>query len=33
MALDRVHRHVTDGTTVLHLFTAKVRPRPEAITA
>jgi hypothetical protein len=33
MALDRVHRHVTDGTTVLHLFTAKVRPQPEAITA
>jgi amino acid transporter len=33
MALDRVHRHVTDGTTVLHLFTAKVRVLPEAFTA
>jgi amino acid transporter len=25
MAVDRVHRHVIDGTTVLHMFTAKVR--------
>ena len=33
MAVDRVHRHVNDGTTVLHMFTAKVRPVPEAITA
>jgi hypothetical protein len=33
MAVDRVHRHVTDGTTVLHMFTAKVRALPEAITA
>jgi hypothetical protein len=24
MAVDRLHRHVIDGTTVLHLFTAKV---------
>ncbi len=30
MAVDRVHRHVTDGTTVLHMFTAKVRRGPEA---
>ncbi len=33
MALDRVHRHVTDGTTVLHMFTAKVRTLPVAVTA
>jgi amino acid transporter len=33
MAVDRVHRHVNDGTTVLHMFTAKVRPVPEGITA
>jgi hypothetical protein len=33
MAVDRVHRHVIDGTTVLHMFTAKVRPLPEAATA
>jgi len=29
MAVDRLHRHVIDGTTVLHLFTAKVRALPE----
>jgi Amino acid permease len=33
MAVDRVHRHVMDGTTVLHMFSAKVRPMPEAIIA
>jgi amino acid transporter len=33
MAVDRVHRHVTDGTTVLHLFTAKARAMPEGVTA
>ena len=33
MAVDRVHRHVTDNTIVLHMFTAKVRPLPEAVTA
>jgi amino acid transporter len=29
MAVDRVRRHTTDGTTVLHMFTSKVRPLPE----
>jgi hypothetical protein len=24
LAVDRLHRHVTDDTTVLHLFTSKV---------
>jgi amino acid transporter len=33
MAVDRVHRHVNNGTTVLHLFTAKVRTMPDSITA
>ena len=35
MAVDRVRRHTTDGTTVLHMFTSKVRPmhEPETITA
>jgi hypothetical protein len=33
MAVDRLHRHVIDGTSVLHLFTAKVRPLPEALHA
>jgi amino acid transporter len=35
MAVDRVRRHTTDGITVLHMFTSKVRPRhePEAVTA
>ncbi len=33
MAVDRVRRHVTDGTTVLHLFTTRVRALPEAVTA
>jgi amino acid transporter len=31
MAVDRLHRHVTDGTTVMHLFTAKVVSLPETI--
>jgi amino acid transporter len=29
MAVDRVRRHTTDGTTVLHMYTSKVRPMPE----
>jgi amino acid transporter len=29
MAVDRVRRHTTDGITVLHMFTSKVRPMPE----
>ena len=35
MAVDRVRRHTTDGITVLHMFTSKVRPRHEveAVTA
>ena len=33
MSVDRVHRHVHDGTTVLHLFTAKPRRVPESVTA
>jgi hypothetical protein len=33
MAVDRVRRHTTDGTTVLHMYTSKVRPLPESITA
>jgi amino acid transporter len=30
MAVDRVRRHSTDGVTVLHMFTSKVRPAHEA---
>jgi hypothetical protein len=30
MAVDRVHRHAIDGTTVLHMFTAKVRRMEQA---
>jgi amino acid transporter len=30
LAVDRVHRHVLDDATVLHMFTAKVRSVPEA---
>ena len=35
MAVDRVRRHTTDGITVLHMYTSKVRPmrEPEAVTA
>jgi amino acid transporter len=33
MALDRVRRHTTDGTTVLHMYTSKVRHMPEEVTA
>jgi amino acid transporter len=33
MAVDRVRRHTTDGITVLHMFTSKVRPLPESATA
>ncbi len=28
MAVDRIRRHTTDGTTVLHMHTSKVRPGP-----
>jgi len=35
MAVDRVRRHTTDGITVLHMYTSKVRPKHEveAVTA
>jgi amino acid transporter len=33
MAVDRVHRHVIDGTVVLHMFTAKVQRRLEQAAA
>jgi amino acid transporter len=35
MAVDRVRRHTTDGITVLHMYTSKVRPlhEPQAVTA
>jgi hypothetical protein len=35
MAVDRVRRHTSDGITVLHMYTSKVRPmhEPEAVTA
>jgi amino acid transporter len=33
MSVDRVRRHTTDGTTVLHMYTSKVRPLPEPATA
>jgi len=33
MSVDRVRRHTTNGTTVLHMYTSKVRPLPETITA
>jgi amino acid transporter len=33
MAVDRIRRHTTDGTIVLHMFTSKVRPMPESVTA
>jgi hypothetical protein len=29
MAVDRIRRHVADGTTVLHMYTSKLRPLPE----
>jgi amino acid transporter len=29
MAVDRVRRHTSDGVTVLHMFTSKIRPMPE----
>jgi amino acid transporter len=32
MSVDRVRRHTTDGTTVLHMYTSKVRPLPEPVT-
>jgi amino acid transporter len=31
MAVDRVRRHTTDGITVLHMYTSKVRPVPESV--
>jgi hypothetical protein len=36
MAVDRVRRHTDNGTTVLHMYTSKVRPmhqEPEPVTA
>jgi hypothetical protein len=33
MAVDRIRRHVADGTTVLHMYTSKVRPAPEPVPA
>ena len=33
MAIDRIRRHSADGIVVLHMFTSKVRPMPESITA
>ena len=33
MAVDRVRRHSASGTTVLHMFTSKIRPLPESVTA
>jgi hypothetical protein len=35
MAVDRVRRHTTNGVTVLHMYTSKVRPvrEAEAVTA
>jgi amino acid transporter len=33
MSVDRVRRHTTNGTTVLHMYTSKVRSLPETITA
>jgi hypothetical protein len=33
MAIDRIRRHSAEGTVVLHMFTSKVRPLPESITA
>ena len=33
MSVDRVRRHTTDGTTVLHMYTSKVRPLLEPVTA
>jgi amino acid transporter len=33
MAVDRVRRHTTDGITVLHMYTSKIRPMPEQVTA
>jgi len=33
MSVDRVRRHTTNGTTVLLMYTSKVRPLPETITA
>ena len=33
MAVDRVRRHTTDGTTVLHMYTSKVRQLPVQVIA
>ncbi len=33
MAVDRVRRHTNGDTTVLHMFTSKVRPLPESVSA
>ena len=32
MAVDRVRRHTTDGVTVLHMYTSKIRQLPETVT-
>ncbi|MHB8588912.1 MAG: APC family permease [Candidatus Dormibacteraceae bacterium] len=33
MAVDRIRRHTTDGTTVLHMYTSKLGPVPEPVSA
>jgi hypothetical protein len=33
MAVDRIRRHTAGGMTVLHMYTSKVRPLPEPVTA
>src|SRR5579859_507438 len=33
MAIDRVRRHSSDGTTVLHMFSSKLQPEPHRATA
>jgi len=33
MAVDRIRRHAVDGTTVLHMYTSKVRTLPQSATA
>ena len=33
MAIDRIRRHTLEGTTVLHMYTSKVRAMPQSATA
>ena len=33
LAVDRIRRHTIDGTTVLHMFTSKMRVMPQSATA